>query len=140
MKHCFPQLGDGHERFKQFEACSEIVRGISLPKRRFAKERIKRLAQTRVQILWHQAIRNAKSRPEVARLQMRSARKIAQRSRTKIPWHISRRVCKQCGAILIPGKTCKVRIRHNRAKHMVVTCTECGKVKRYYLANLQSQA
>jgi ribonuclease P protein subunit RPR2 len=133
-------MGDGHERFKQFETSLEIVRGISLSKRSYAKERIKRLAQTRVKILWHQAILNAKSRPEVARLQMQSARKIAQRSRTKIPWHISRRLCKQCGAILIPGKTCKVRIRHNRAKHMVVTCTECGKVKRYYLANLRSQA
>ncbi|TFG32496.1 ribonuclease P [Candidatus Thorarchaeota archaeon] len=114
--------------------------GISLSKRGFAKERIKRLAQTRVEILWQQAISNSKSRPEIARLQMRSARKIAQRSRTKIPWNISRRLCKQCGAILIPGKTCKVRMRHNRAKHMVVTCTECGKVKRYYLTNLRSHA
>ncbi|MHA1135376.1 MAG: ribonuclease P protein component 4 [Candidatus Thorarchaeota archaeon] len=111
-----------------------------MSKRRYAKERIKRLAQTRVEILWHQALRNARSRPEIARVQMRSARKIAQRSRTKIPWHISRRVCKQCGTILIPGNTCKVRIRHNRAKHMVITCTSCGKVKRYYLASLRSQA
>ena len=140
MKHCLSHQEERHERFKQFEACSEIVRGISLSKKRFAKERIKRLAQTRVRILWHQAIQNAQSRPDVARFQMLSARKIAQRSRTKIPWHISRRICKQCGVILIPGKSCRVRIRHNRAKHMVVTCTECGKVKRYYLANLRSQA
>jgi ribonuclease P protein subunit RPR2 len=133
-------MSDGHERFKQFETSSKIARGMSLSKRSYAKEKIKHLAQTRVDILWHQAIRNAKSRPEVARLQMRSARKIAQRSRTKIPWHISRRLCKQCGTILIPGKTCRVRIRHNRAKHMVVTCIECGKVKRFNLANLRSQA
>jgi len=140
MKHYLPQCRDENERFKQFEQCSMIGRGISLSKRRYAKERIKRLAQTRVEILWHQALRNAQSRPEIARVQMRSARKIAQRSRTKIPWYISRRVCKQCGTILIPGDTCKVRIRHNRAKHMVVTCTSCGKVKRYYLASLRSQA
>ncbi|MFW9844029.1 MAG: ribonuclease P protein component 4 [Candidatus Thorarchaeota archaeon] len=111
-----------------------------MSKRRFAKERVRRLAQTRVKILWHQAIQNVRSRPDVARLQMLSARKIAQRSRTKIPWYISRQICKQCGVILIPGKTCRVRIRHNRAKHMVVTCTECGKIKRYYLVNLRSQA
>ena len=140
MKHRFLKWRDGHERFKQFEISSKIVRGISLSKKIYAKERIKQLAQTRVKILWHQAILNAKSRPEVARLQMQSARKIAQRSRTKIPWYISRRLCKQCGAILIPGDTCKVRIRHNRSKHMVVTCTECGKARRYYLANLRSQA
>jgi len=140
VKHCKPQWRDGHERFKQFEACSKIVRGISLSKRRYAKERIQRLAQTRVEILWQQALRNMRSRPEVARLQMRSARKIAQRSRTKMPWHISRRICKKCGSILIPGDTCIVRIRHNRAKHMVVTCMECGNVKRYFFSSLRSQA
>jgi ribonuclease P protein subunit RPR2 len=140
MKHYLPHHEDGHERFKQFEPCAITVRGISLSKRRFAQERIKHLAQIRVEILWHQALGNALSRPEIAKLQMRSARKIAQRSRTKIPWQISRRVCKQCGTILIPGETCKIRIRHNRAKHMVVTCTECGRVKRYYLAGLRSQA
>ena len=107
-----------------------------MSRRRYAKERTKHLAQTRIEILWQQALRNAEDRPEIARFQMRSARKIAQRSRTKIPRHISRRFCKQCGSILIPGKSCRIRIRSNRAKHMVVTCTECGKVKRYYLANL----
>ncbi|MCJ7817554.1 MAG: ribonuclease P, partial [Candidatus Thorarchaeota archaeon] len=102
--------------------------------------RIERLAQTRVEILWQQALYNARNRPEIAKFQMSSARKIARRSRTKIPLHISRRLCKQCGTILFPGSTCKVRIRHNRAKHMVVSCTECGKSKRFYLANLLSQA
>jgi len=140
VKHGKSRLNDRHERFKQFDPCSKIERGISLSKRRFAKERIKHLAQARIEILWQQALRNMENRPEVARFQMRSARKIAQRSRTKIPRHISRKICKQCGTILIPGKSCTVRIRHNRAKHMVVTCTECGKVRRYYLTNLQSQA
>ena len=140
MKHGKSRLRDGHERFKQYDPSSKIGRGLSLSKRRFAKERIKHLAQARIEILWQQALSNAESRPEIARFQMRSARKIAQRSRTKIPRQISRRICKQCGSILIPGKSCTVRIRHNRAKHVVVTCTECGTVKRYYLANLQSQA
>ncbi len=112
---------------------------MSLSKRRFAKERIKRLAHTRVEILWQQALRNAKTRPEIAKSQMKSARKIAQRSRTKLPWYINRRLCKKCGSVLIPGKNCKVRIRNNRAKHMVVTCLECGNVKRYYLARIRSQ-
>ena len=136
MKHGKSRLRDGHERFKQFDPCSKIGRGLSLSKRRFAKEKIKHLAQTRIEILWQQALRNAETHPDIARFQMRSARKIAQRSRTKIPRHISRRICKQCGSILIPGKNCKIRVRSNRAKHMVVTCTECGYVKRYYLANL----
>jgi len=140
VEHGKSRVNDRHERFKQFDPCSKVERGISLSKRRFAKERIKHLAQARIEILWQQALRNMENRPEVARFQMRSARKIAQRARIKIPRYINRRICKQCGSILIPGKSCRIRLRGNRAKHMVVTCTKCGKIKRYYLVNLQSQA
>jgi ribonuclease P protein subunit RPR2 len=105
---------------------------VSLPKRRFAKEKIERLAQARIEILWKQALQESKVRPEAARKQMLSARKIAQRARIKIPRDINRRVCSECGTILIPGDTCKVRVRHNRSRHVVVTCTECGNIKRYY--------
>ncbi|MDH4213809.1 MAG: ribonuclease P [Candidatus Thorarchaeota archaeon] len=103
-----------------------------MSKRKFAKEKIHRLAQARIGILWRQALQEAKIRPEIARKQMLSARKIAQRARIKIPREVNRRICKGCGTILIPGDTCRVRIRHNRSRHVVVTCTECGHIKRYY--------
>ncbi|MFW9961387.1 MAG: ribonuclease P protein component 4 [Candidatus Thorarchaeota archaeon] len=111
-----------------------------MSKRRYAKEKVHRLAQARIEILWKQALQESKTRPEIARKQMLSARKIAQRARIKIPREVNRRVCKKCGTILIPGDTCRVRIRHNRSKHIVVTCTECGNVKRYYSALTGSQA
>ena len=104
-----------------------------MSKRGYIKERQQRLAQARIQILWQQALLEAKKRPEIARLQMSMARKIAQRTRIKLPRNMSRKICKKCGTILIPGETCRVRIRNNRAKHIVVTCTHCDNVKRYYL-------
>ncbi|TFG30992.1 hypothetical protein EU527_13485 [Candidatus Thorarchaeota archaeon] len=107
-------------------------RGVSLSKRSYVREKQQRLAQARIEILWIQALQEATKRPEIAREQMLSARKIARRTRTKIPRHISRRICKKCGTILIPGDTCRLRIRHNRSKHVVVTCTQCNSIKRYY--------
>jgi len=92
------------------------------------------LTQARVNILWEQAQKEVRSgRPEIARRHMLSARKIAQRTRTKIPRHVSRRMCKACGTILVPGDNCRVRVRHNRSRHMTVTCLSCGAIRRYYL-------
>lgn len=104
-----------------------------MSKRDYVKERQQRLAQARIQILWQMALQETKKRPEIARQQMLSARRIAQRTRTKLPQHMSQRICKKCGSILIPGDTCRVRLRNNRTKHIVVTCTHCGNIKRYHL-------
>jgi len=105
-----------------------------MTRRRAPREKAKRLTQARVDILWEQAQKDVKSgKPEIARQKMLGARKIARKTRTKIPRHISRRICKMCGTILVPGDTCRVRIRHNRSKHIVVTCLGCGAVKRYYI-------
>jgi ribonuclease P protein subunit RPR2 len=115
-------------------------RGISLSKRRVAKEGIEKLAQARIQILWQQALLESKTRPEIARKQMLNARRIAQRARIKIPRQISRQICRSCGTVLIPGATCRVRLRHNRARHVVVTCSYCGKIRRYYSLHRGAQA
>lgn len=40
-------------------------------------------------------------------------------------------MCKRCCVLLIPGVTCIVRTRKKREKHSVVTCLECGTVRRY---------
>ncbi|MHA2351958.1 MAG: ribonuclease P protein component 4 [Candidatus Thorarchaeota archaeon] len=105
-----------------------------MSRRRHPRAKARRLTQARVDILWEQAKREIESgRPELARQRMLSARRIAQRTRTKIPRHISRRICKTCGTILVPGDTCRVRVRHNRSKHVVVTCLSCGAIKRYYI-------
>jgi len=104
-----------------------------MSRRKHPRAKARRLAQARVDILWEQAKKEVESgKPEMARLRMLSARRIAQRTRTKIPRHISRRLCKICGTILVPGDTCRVRVRHNRSKHVVVTCLSCGTIKRYY--------
>jgi ribonuclease P protein subunit RPR2 len=106
-------------------------RDMPLSKRRLARERLGQLAQARIETLWQHALGEAKEQPEIAKRMMSSARKIAQRARIKVPRHMKRRICKNCGSILIPGSSCSVRVRHNRVRHVVVTCSYCGTVKRF---------
>jgi len=105
-----------------------------MSRRRHPRAKAKALTEARVEILWEQAKKEIElGKPELASQRILSARRIAQRTRTKLPRHISRRICKSCGTILVPGRTCRVRIRHNRAKHVAVTCISCGTMRRYYI-------
>jgi ribonuclease P protein subunit RPR2 len=115
-------------------------RDMSLSKRRLAKERLGQLAQARIEILWQQALGEAKEQPEIARRMMSSACKIAQRARIKMSRHTKRRICKNCGSILIPGSSCRVRVRHNRVRHVVVTCSYCGTAKRFNIFPVRPKA
>ncbi len=55
------------------------------------------------------------------------ARRIGMRHRVRMPSHLKRRICKCCGAYLIHGASCRVRVRSGR---VVTTCMECGHSKR----------
>ncbi|MFW9927568.1 MAG: ribonuclease P protein component 4 [Candidatus Thorarchaeota archaeon] len=96
--------------------------------------RARRLTLARLNILWERAQEKMiEGRPDIAKQHMLSARKIGQKTRTKLPRHMNRKICKECGSILVPGDNCRVRIRHNRSRHMTVTCLNCGAMKRYYI-------
>jgi ribonuclease P protein subunit RPR2 len=104
-----------------------------VPRRRTRQSEAKRLARARIEILWEQASEIARTDREGARRRMQIAARVAQRARIKVPRDVKRRVCRQCGIVLIPGESCLVRMRNNRAKHLTVTCTACGNITRYYI-------
>jgi len=91
----------------------------------------KALARERIQSLWEKAKRVAGEKPELAKRWMQQARDVAQRARIKLPRYMSRHLCKRCGAFLVPGKNCRVRMRQNRERHLTVTCLECGAIRRF---------
>ncbi|MBD3405953.1 MAG: ribonuclease P protein component 4 [Candidatus Lokiarchaeota archaeon] len=98
-------------------------------KRRAKKKRIE-IATERIHVLWKEAKKYAISRPELAREWVNTARKIAAKARIKLPQEIGQRICKNCGSVYVYGRNCQVRIRHNRTKHMTITCKNCGAIKR----------
>lgn len=43
---------------------------------------------------------------------------------SRVSTHI---VCKKCKTVMVPGKTCTIRIRSKKFKHLVITCLVCGR-------------
>jgi len=83
----------------------------------------KRTAEERIETLFEQS----SLRPTFARRYVGLARKLATRYKVKIPLKWRRRFCKNCNAWLVPGKNAQVRSRPGK---MVITCSDCGTVKR----------
>ncbi len=55
------------------------------------------------------------------------ATRIAQRCRIKLPKRYRVLICKRCYTLLIPGKTCSVRVR---GSYIIKRCLLCGNVIR----------
>ena len=132
MKHSLNPKRVRCERFKQYGYKFQIGRGLFL-RRKSPRKEVKGLARARIDILWEQANKAGLSRPDLARQWMRQASRIAQKARIKLPRFMQRRICRECGALLVLGKNCRFRIRHNRSRHLSVTCLECGTTRRFYL-------
>ncbi|MDW8035227.1 MAG: ribonuclease P [Candidatus Korarchaeum sp.] len=58
------------------------------------------------------------------------ARRIAMRSRVRVPKEWRWRFCKHCKKLLYPGINMSVRVRSKRMSHLVLRCSECGMVSR----------
>ncbi|MBI4146404.1 ribonuclease P [Candidatus Woesearchaeota archaeon] len=85
----------------------------------------KKRAKERIHTLFEQAAK----RPEYAKRYITIAQQLSARYKTQIPKILKQRFCKQCNALLIPGKNSTVRIKKGRK---ITTC-ECGTIKRAQL-------
>ncbi len=56
------------------------------------------------------------------------ARRIGMRYNVRLTSALKRRVCRACGAFLLPPKTARVRVGDSR---VVTTCLKCGAVMRF---------
>ncbi|MHA2425004.1 MAG: ribonuclease P protein component 4 [Candidatus Thorarchaeota archaeon] len=102
-----------------------------MARRRAPKKHVRKLARARIDRLWEQSRQDAKTRPERAQKTMVSARSIAQKARISLPRDVSRQICKSCGSVFVPGRNCRIRVRHNRSRHISVTCLKCGAIRRF---------
>ncbi|CAI9720891.1 P subunit p21-like [Octopus vulgaris] len=67
----------------------------------------------------------------LVRFYINTLKTIAQRQVLRLDPHLKRTICKRCFSLLVPGLTATIRSRRRREKHTVVTCLECGLVKRF---------
>ena len=86
----------------------------------------KQIALKRVHVLFQLAKEVIHKNPELAQRYVQIARKIAMRTRLKLPKEYRSLICRKCKSFILPGVNCRVRIQHRREPHMVITCLNCG--------------
>jgi len=87
----------------------------------------KQIALQRVHILFRLARETIREDPELAQRYVKIARKIAMRTKLRLPKEYRRQVCRHCKSFVFPGVNCRIRIQSRREPHVVVTCFNCGK-------------
>jgi len=94
------------------------------------RNRNKRIAVERISILFNTAIETVDEKPDLAQRYVNLARKIGMRHKVRIPKEFGRMVCKHCKGFILPGNNCRIRIRQERERHLVITCLRCNEVMR----------
>lgn len=97
------------------------------------------IALRRVHILFGLAKEVLRDDPDRAQRYVQLARRIAMRTRLKLPKEYRSLVCRKCKSFILPGVNCRVRIQQRREPHMVITCLNCGSHSRIPLKGKEKQ-
>lgn len=90
-----------------------------------------RIAEERIELLYEFARGVFKEDPLLANRYVEVARRIGMRCEVRIPQELKRFTCRACGSFLVPGANCRVRTKPGKGPIVVVTCLNCGEIKRY---------
>ena len=85
----------------------------------------KEIAIKRMQILFNNAISNARLDPDLAEKQALLAKKIGMKYRIRMPYELSSIFCKKCKKFIVPGINSKIRIGRSNVKSIRITCNYC---------------
>ena len=90
----------------------------------------RQIALQRIRTLFELAKANVRREPELAQRYVQVARRIAMRTRVRLPTEYRRLVCRGCKSFIYPGVNCRVRVQRRREPHVAITCLVCGKTSR----------
>ena len=85
----------------------------------------KQIAIKRTEILFNNAISNAKNNPSLAQKQAEIAKKISMKFKITMPFEIRSNFCKKCKKFIAPGITSKIRLG-SKPKSIRITCSYCN--------------
>lgn len=91
-------------------------------KRKKLKKQGKRQALERVRELFLEAESSFRQSPELADKHIKLARKIAMKSRARIPRELKRRFCRHCHSFLVPSANCRVRLAGGKVVYYCLSC------------------
>jgi ribonuclease P protein subunit RPR2 len=101
------------------------------------KPLVKEIAKERVGILLAAAL--SEKNPELADRQAMAAKKMALRHRIKLAYEARQLYCKSCKALIIPGRTARVRLGRSDTRAIRITCLRCGHVYRKIISRPQNK-
>jgi ribonuclease P protein subunit RPR2 len=96
-------------------------------RRKNKKAWISEMAHQRILLLFNLAEESFEQAPYLSNRYVLLAKKISMRHRIRIPQALKRRICKECGAFLVPGSNCRIRIKDDK---VMTTCLKCGMIMR----------
>ena len=85
----------------------------------------KQIATKRMEILFNNALTNAKNNPGLAEKQAEIAKKISMKFKITMPFEIRSSFCKKCKKFIPPGIASKIRLGSN-PKSIRITCSYCN--------------
>lgn len=91
------------------------------------KAKQKEIAHERVKILFRQAEEVVSKNKILANRYVTLARKIAMRTKIKIPRELKRKFCRFCHSFLQTGVNARIRTRNGK---VVISCLECKRFMR----------
>ncbi len=96
--------------------------------RKKSKAIARKIALERIEYMFKLAGEEICRDPERSARYVLLARRIGMRNRVSIPSHLKRSLCKSCSSLLVPGRSCRVRLKEGC---IIITCLGCGQIKRY---------
>jgi ribonuclease P protein subunit RPR2 len=94
------------------------------------EEAVKSVARRRVFRLFLLAREIYGQDPLLAQRYVDMARRIAMAANIRLPKEFRLQVCRHCKSFILPGVSCRVRIKRRREPHVVITCLNCGRYMR----------
>jgi ribonuclease P protein subunit RPR2 len=91
------------------------------------KNEQKNIALQRIIILFNEAEKSFKKNPSLSHRYVALARKIAMKTKSRIPLELKRRFCKNCYKYLQQGVNARVRTRQGK---VIISCLECKRFMR----------
>ena len=89
-------------------------------------QNIRQIAMQRIQTLFRLAMETHHEDPQLAQRYVNIARRIAMAAKIRLPTEYRRQICRHCKSFILPGVSCRVRIKQKREPHVVITCLKCG--------------
>lgn len=104
-----------------------------LRKKKRERAKLRDLVVQRIERALDFAFKIYNSYPDYAVKAVKQAQRLAQKARVRIPTRLRRRFCRKCGMPFVGSSTFSVRVRQNRATHVVLRCRNCGFIRRFYI-------